>query len=173
MNKFIAISLLVSLSAFAGAPKKVPQKTQKHFFVRSYGLAGCGLGSIVMGKEKDGQIFAGTTNGTSFNQAFGITFGTLNCVPDETHAKADQVDHFIAGNRIALTDDIARGEGESLTVVSGMMKCKDTKNLGSALQTHFREIFESTELTPNEITDRIITVVGQDEELAKTCSVQI
>ncbi|MFN7453535.1 MAG: DUF3015 family protein, partial [Pseudobdellovibrionaceae bacterium] len=46
---------------------------------KSYGDAGCGLGSVIFGNEKGfSQIFAATTNGTVGNQTFGISSGTSN-----------------------------------------------------------------------------------------------
>ena len=42
---------------------------------------GCGLGSMVFAGQ-EGKVFkvlGATTNGTSGNQTFGITFGTLGC----------------------------------------------------------------------------------------------
>ena len=41
--------------------------------------------------------------------------------------------------------------------------------LGSKLQSKFTTIFTSHDVTVNDITDRIITVVGQDESLASAC----
>ena len=45
-----------------------------------YGMAGCGLGSVVISDDGFLQVFAATTNGTSYSQSFGITSGTSNCV---------------------------------------------------------------------------------------------
>ena len=47
---------------------------------RKYGIAGCGLGSVLFGTS--GGVFAYTTNSSSGNQVFGITSGTSNCLPD-------------------------------------------------------------------------------------------
>ena len=67
MKKYLLITigmLLLSPSAFAAG----------------YGEAGCGLGSLLFGTQSGPiQIFAATTNNSSYNQAFGITSGTSNC----------------------------------------------------------------------------------------------
>jgi hypothetical protein len=189
MNKIISIIVasLFTASAFAATAatpvKKAGQNVEKHTvqgmdntnrggFARNYGLAGCGLGSQVMG-AKDGQIFAATTNGTLGNQTFGITFGTSNCVGSPTVAKADRMDRYVVANKIQLADDIARGEGETITGLAQIMNCSDASNLGSKLQSKFTQIFESHDLVANEITDRIITVVGQDRELSVACGVTV
>jgi hypothetical protein len=146
--------------------------TNRGGFARNYGLAGCGLGSQVMG-AKDGQIFAATTNGTFGNQTFGITFGTSNCVGSPTTAKADRMDKYIVANKVRLADDIARGEGETIQGLAQIMNCSQASDLGAKLQSKFSTIFESHDLVANEITDRIITVVGQDQELSVACGVTV
>lgn len=140
-------------------------------FSRNYGLAGCGLGSMVMG-NKDGQIFAATTNGTGM-QTIGITFGTSNCIGSPTSAKADRMDKYIVANKVRLADDIARGEGETIQGLAQLMNCTGANQLGSKLQSKFSTIFESHDMAANQITDRIITVVGQDGELASACGVTV
>ena len=139
---------------------------------RQYGMAGCGLGSIVVG-NKGGQIWAATTNGTAYSQLFGISSGTSNCVESATSAKADKMDKYIVVNKIALADDIARGEGETIQGLAQIMNCSQADQLGAKLQSKFASIFPSHDLEANEITDRIITVVGQDEALASACGVTI
>lgn len=188
----ILVSAFMATGAFAAgtrpAPKKVApavqsagqnlerqtiggiQDTNRGGFARSYGLAGCGLGSQVMG-PKDGQIFAATTNGTFGNQTFGITFGTSNCVGTPTAAKADRMDKYIVANKVQLADDIARGEGETIQGLAQLMNCSDASSLGSKLQSKFSTIFESHDMAANQITDRIITVVGQDGNLSAACGV--
>ncbi|MCB9072358.1 MAG: DUF3015 family protein [Bdellovibrionaceae bacterium] len=56
---------------------------------KGYGLAGCGLGSVLFGAKPGGvQILAYTTNGSAGNQLFGITFGSLNCEFTEAGTQA-------------------------------------------------------------------------------------
>ena len=189
----IVISLFAASAAFAAPPAKKaapaqapaarqssPQMssntgTPNHnssTYGREYGLAGCGLGSIVIG-NKGGQIWAATTNGTGYSQLFGISSGTSNCVESPTSAKADRMDKYIVVNKVALADDIARGEGETIQGLAQIMNCSQADQLGSKLQSKFSSIFPSHDLEANEITDRIITVVGQDETLATACGVTI
>jgi len=70
MRRSFVIVFLVSLTAAVPVLSHASQKN-----------TGCGLGSVIF-KGQDAllfQILAVTTNGTSGNQTFGITTGTLNC----------------------------------------------------------------------------------------------
>lgn len=177
---FAASSVLAAPPAKKTAPAPAPaartapamQNTNYGTFARPYGLAGCGLGSLVIDK-KGGQIWAATTNGTAYSQLFGISSGTSNCVESPTSAKADRMDKYIVANKVALADDIARGQGETIQGLAQIMNCSQADSLGSELQSKFSSIFSSHDLAANEITDRIITVVGQDSTLASACGVSV
>lgn len=187
MKKIIILALsLVAVSAFA-ADKKAPAKaapapaaapqhaapahhaSASKSFSRPYGLAGCGLGSQVMGKSS-GQVLAATTNGTSYSQLFGITSGTSNCLDNPNDEVASRMDKFINVNRAAIATDIARGNGETLASISTLAGCKNSADLGAALQKNFGEIFPSHKVQANEITDSIITVIKSDAELSTACN---
>lgn len=161
--------IVTSLSVFAAGEKSGGEKAAKKFS-RPYGMAGCGLGSIVLGKHGS-QIFAATTNGTASNQYFGITFGTSNCVDSSENQVASQSDLFIRGNRLAVQMDIARGNGESLAGLAQIMGCSDASRLGRTLQKNYSSIFTTEKTVTNEITDSIITVIQNDEELVNQCHV--
>lgn len=108
-------------------------------FAQSYGMAGCGLGSVVFGDQKGFiQIAAATTNGTFGTQTFGITSGTSNCVEGE-----GDVSYFIETNRPALKNDIAKGHGETLTSLAQLYKCGSTESFYSALKTNYSSIFST------------------------------
>jgi hypothetical protein len=98
-----------------------------------YGKAGCGLGSILAGKEGN-QVIAATTNGTSGNQTFGISSGTSNCVPGASKSAAVQT--FIKNNYTPLQNDIAKGNGESLVSLGSLLGCTNHH----LLNQNFRKI---------------------------------
>lgn len=103
----------------------------------TYGTAGCGLGSMVFGKEEGAmQIIAATLNGTGV-QTFGITSGTSNCGKGLL-AKAE-VNSFIQSNAIALENDIARGQGETLSTLNNMLGCD--AQFSNTLQKNFKNIY--------------------------------
>lgn len=116
----------------------------------SYGVAGCGLGSMVFGSQEGFvQIIAATLNSTGV-QTFGITTGTSNCGKG-LFAKAE-VNTFIQSNSVALENDIARGQGETLSTLNNMLGCD--ASFSSTLQKNYKSIY-----APNvEASDRILAL---------------
>lgn len=105
-----------------------------------HGPAGCGLGSIMF-EGKEGTVWnvlAATFNGSSGNQTFGMSTGTLGC-EDAATAKVSSVS-FIEGNEVALSNDIARGQGETLEAYLLMIDKRDAD--ASVLQANFSTIFK-------------------------------
>lgn len=98
--KYLLVLLALTIGSTAVAQKKSAHAPQKAYS-REYGMAGCGLGSLVMGKD-GGQILAATTNGTFYSQLFGITSETLNCVDDNISQVAHNSDVYIQFNKFAL-----------------------------------------------------------------------
>lgn len=125
MKKVIAsaaLTLMVSTSAMA-----------------AHGPAGCGLGSVLF-QGKEGLVFnvlAATFNGTSANQTFGMSTGTLGC----ENAKTEKVAavSFIENNRVALSNDISKGEGQTLDAYLSMINAPSADR--SALKSNFGTIF--------------------------------
>jgi len=136
-------------------------------YSRPYGMAGCGLGTLVMDKRSS-QVLVATTNGTGF-QTIGITLGTSNCVDEATSQVADKMDKYIHINKIQLAGDVAKGNGETIVALSEVIGCQSSQNLGSALKANYRDVF-ANDFTTNEVTDSIITVIQQDPKLASECS---
>lgn len=164
MKKFIIVvsaltaSLIVSTS-FA----------KEQAFARQYGMAGCGLGSVVIGK-RGGQIFAATTNGTLSNQLFGISFGTLNCVDGPTNEVAMNMDKFVVANRSALSADIAKGDGETISALTQVIGCSvNSREMGKLLQSNYNQIFVN-DSQANIVTDSIISVIMSDSQVASQCN---
>ena len=81
---------------------------------------GCGLGSMLFAGQqgKVVKVLGATTNGTSGNQTFGITFGTLGCDGTGTVTASTKVATFIDGNMEQLARDMSRGEGETLDTLA-------------------------------------------------------
>jgi Protein of unknown function (DUF3015) len=163
INKMVLWMVVASFVMMNGAYAKS--------YSREYGVAGCGLGAVLIGK-KGGQIFAATTNGTLFNQSFGITFGTLNCDDSAAAQAANRLDIFVSANKVALANDIARGGGETLVSITNILNCESSSLFNSAMQQNFAQIFPSEEVAPNEITDSIFTVILNHPELAKACNLK-
>lgn len=133
---------------------------------KAYGLAGCGLGSIVFG-AKPGfiQVVAATLNFTGF-QTIGMTAGTSNCdIPEMGHQAAA----FIEVNKEIVKKDAARGNGESLENLAQILGCTNSNDFNQMLQQNFENIFKS-ENSSMETTRLIINSIKQDAKLTSSCA---
>lgn len=105
---------------------------------KNYGMAGCGLGSVVMGKS-GGQISAATTNGTVYSQFFGITTGTLNCTDDGVALNDREQELFTEANFELIKQEIAQGEGENIYALASLMGCNEGQSEVLSTQLHAQE----------------------------------
>lgn len=140
-NIFVSISFLFSSLAFA----------------QSIGPAGCGLGNMAFGSSKN-QVLASTTNDIVTSNLFGITSGTSNCEDKSGMAKLDA---FVDANKVALADDMARGQGETLTSIGTILNCSDMPNVQSVLKSNYSVIFSSP--APQDVSQRIREVLKSHE----------
>lgn len=144
----IAFLSLASMSSFAAA----------------YGTAGCGLGSILIGNDEGFvQVFAATTNGTSGSQVFGISSGTSNC-----GKTAKTTAQFIEVNKSTLMKDAARGNGETLSALSEIYGCSNTKKFNTVLKGNYKKIFKTNEA--KNIDSQIKKVI---KERSLSCSAKL
>lgn len=157
MSKVVVVvaALIATSTSFAAPAKKGLLEANSG---QGYGQAGCGLGSMVMGANGN-QILAATTNGTSGNQTFGISTGTLNCQKDAIFKAENEVPAFIEVNKVALANDAARGQGETLAGLANLMKC-DASSMGVAMKKNYKKIFVETNMQPNAIETKINQFTG-------------
>lgn len=160
MKKIIvALLVLASTSAFAADSIKNRANTGAGGTAH-YGMAGCGLGSLVFSENGKEQILAATTNGTFGSQTFGITFGTSNCAENGRMASKEQVQSFIAANQHSLQNDIARGDGETLSGLAQLMGHKDSAAFNSTLKANYSRIFAKNDLSAEQITNNMFNVLN-------------
>jgi hypothetical protein len=130
-----------------------------------YGTAGCGLGSILFGNSQGFvQVFAATTNGTFGTQTFGISSGTSNCV--DTDAGKASAKAFIQANREAVSKEIARGAGETISSIATLAGCSDAAAVGSTLQSEFKNIFPNAQVSDIDVSDSVVNTLQAHPELA-------
>ncbi len=146
MKKILVVTALVlaTSSAFAG----------------KYGSAGCGLGSMLFEGDQTWwkQVLAATTNSTGV-QTIAITLGTSNC-DSPSPIKVGQVEAYVEANKVALANDIARGNGETIVGLSNVYGCSNRMEFGKALKKNYKTIFSSAETTSKEITHNLNTVAA-------------
>jgi len=135
-----------------------------HAIEREYGTGGCGLGSMLLGNEPGlVQILAVTLNGIAGNQTFGITSGTLNCEKQANFAGNQNLNQFVAANMDRLAQDIARGEGESLSTLVELMGIAqaDRPAAYAKLQSNFSNIFASEQVEAADVIDQVAITVAR------------
>ena len=73
---------------------------------------------------------------------------------------------YIEVNRLALAEDVSRGQGETLAGLAKLMGCKSDK-FGTTLKSHYEKIFVDTKMDPTGIEAEINSSIAQDK--ANTC----
>lgn len=147
------LSVATTASAAAGAGLKG---------TGAYGVAGCGLGSMVFGNQPGGvQVLAATTNGTGV-QTCGITSGTSNCGPGLI---AEGTKNFVEANREVLAKEMSRGQGETIGALTWMAGCSDSGQVGAVLQAHYGEIFTSEQATSDDVAKALLETLKADKSL--------
>lgn len=155
MKKIIAGIILASASSVALAAANGP--------------AGCGLGSTVIFPDADEwheYVLAATTNGTSGNQTFGMTSGTLGCESANGPLKSAQV--FMDENMDQLAADAAVGQGETLAALAEVMgvKTQDTAAFNRVMQSNFDAMFNA-DATSSAAFAAMISAMATDANLQK------
>ena len=157
----ILLASLIFLSPFGLSAKE-----------KTYGLAGCGLGSIVMGPHGN-QVFAGTTNGTSLNQAFGISSDTLNCDAKGGAAYIKKSrENFVAVNYSFLELEMATGKGKRLESFAKLMGCPMEASFVGMAQKNHSLFFGVPKNKPGEFVKRVQREIKNDLVLSQSCSSQ-
>lgn len=165
---FILVLTSLSISVGHAEQKKTSGIVKAEGVKQGYGLAGCGLGSMLFGPKEGGiQIVAATTNGTSYNQLFGITFGTLNCEFTEAGVQAAV---YLENNREVMAKEAARGEGETLVGLANILKCSDQAVFNQNVKTNFEKIFVDSSNAYNNVKS-IYEVINNDQSLKSSCNV--
>lgn len=145
----LAISLLMVSGVYAGARDN----------------CGCGIGSMAFG-DQEGlvfQVLAATSNGLCGNQTFGVSSGTLGCERANTIVRNEKLDKFVADNMDNLATDIALGQGETLGALADLIRVPENNRaeLFASLQSSFEEIYPSSEVTHEQVAEKIVKIVKQ------------
>ncbi len=141
---------------------------------QGYGMAGCGLGSLLFGNDNTVlmQILAATTNGTFDSQTFGITSGTSNCtVGGVVKAEREQA-AFAEVNFQDLKRNMASGGGEFLTSFSTLMGCEDSAKpvFFKMTQEKLEVILPSEKSGPMDLIAGVKTQIKADTRLVNACT---
>lgn len=131
---------------------------------------GCGLGTMVWDGQQGiaPQVLAVTTNGTSGNQTFGITSGTLGCEQDGVVKSSEKLGMYTGSNMEALARDMSTGSGESLHGLADILEisAEHRNRFFAALQENYAFIFSSSDITAEDVIQGVIDTLRKDSELA-------
>lgn len=139
-----------------------------------YGMAGCGLGSILFGKDNTTgmQILGATTNGFLGTQTFGITFGTSNCVSGGVIKAEREQAAFAEVNFQDLKRNMATGGGEFLASFSTLLGCEESAKdeFFKLAQNKYESIVPSVDTTPVQLVVGVKAQLRSDAHLASACT---
>lgn len=145
----------VSLNAMAQAP----------------GGPDCGWGNMLFEGQRGtpAHFLASTTNVTSGNATFGMTSGTNGCSTNASLTYGGKSWFAMNGMMNELSEDMAKGQGEALTtyaVVLGVAP-EDRAHFAAVTHQHFQEIFNSADVTAEDVHGNTLAVLKNDPRLAK------
>lgn len=132
--------------------------------------AGCGVGTMIWeGKEGIApNVLAATTNGTSGNQTFGMTTGTLGC--DNSNSKGFMaMNEYLDSNLDKVARDMSRGQGEALDGLAAVMGIadQDKTTFYQVSKANFDKIFTGSEVSRADVVESLAAVMREDSTLAK------
>ncbi len=155
--------------AQSAAAETVQENTNKS----GYGMAGCGLGSILFGTDNSKiQILAATTNGTFGSQTFGITSGTSNCVRGGVVMTEREQAAFAEVNFEDLKRNMAAGGGEFINSFATLLGCEDSAKptFASMTQAKYETIFPTSTTSPMQMLGSVKAQIKSTPALASSCS---
>ena len=165
MKKYlIGSAILFTLVAFSGTA-----------FAAGYGEAGCGPGSLVFGKKRDGaQLLAATTNNMGYGSTHStaITFGTSNCGADKLSRKKQERENFASINYNSLLKEMAAGKGENLETLASMYGCSQDSHVafGTVAQDNFGSIVKDDSTSTKDMLGSLEQQISGHAVLSKTCT---
>ena len=138
------------------------------------GPAGCGLGTEVVFKDANEwheHVMAATTNGTSGNQTFGMTSGTLGCEAANGPLASNATLYF-EKNMQQIASDASRGEGESLAVLAALLgvESADRSAFNQLIQANFDSIFTAEDTLSAEAVAALAKALKADSAMSKYVS---
>jgi hypothetical protein len=120
---------------------------------------GCGIGSILWESKtgKVAHVLAATTNGSTGNQTFGITFGTLGCDGTDAVTSRKKLAIYTDENLDQLMVDASRGTGESLDVFMELygVEAEQRDALAAKIQDNFASIFPNEDVTAEDVLSAV------------------
>ncbi len=172
--KNISLTLVLmftwSLSSLGvAAPKEeVNSESKRSYKEVPYGMAGCGLWSLVIKeKEKAPQIAVSVLNNFFYgSQTFGISSGSLNCVDGKSEVAKVEKKVYISSNLNTLSKEASQGAGDHILALAEVFGCPGDE-FAQFSQQNFSKIYQSE--SPDVVLASYETELKSQPELLKTC----
>ncbi len=134
-------------------------------------IGSCGWGAKVFDGQSGvfPQVLATTTNGTSGNQTFGITFGTSGCTQDGMVKSNYKTAMFIDGNKDKLAQDMSKGNGETLVSLAKLIGVSDSDKAAffRATKENFAQIYATETASADQVAANLKQVLAANSNLAQ------
>ena len=79
-----------------------------------------------------------------------------------------RTDSFIEANKVALSNDIARGNGATLASLTRMYGCSNVDAVAPVLQKRYEEIFPTQNASAATIVCKISNIIDTTQLVSKT-----
>lgn len=134
-------------------------------------IGSCGWGAKVFDGQSGvfPQVLATTTNGTSGNQTFGISFGTSGCTQDGMVKSNYKTAMFIDGNKDKLAQDMSKGNGETLLSLAKLIGVSDSDKavFFRATKENFAQIYATETASADQVAANLKQVLAANSSLAQ------
>jgi hypothetical protein len=115
------------------------------------------------------QVLAITTNGSTGNQTFGISTGTLGCTQDGAVHSNMKTALFIESNKQQLARDMSVGGGETLASLSHLIgiEAKDQAAFNRVTKDNMARIFTTDSVATEQVVAALREVLASDSQLSR------
>lgn len=132
---------------------------------------GCGLGQQIFAGQSGlpAHVMAATTNGSTSNQLFGLTFDSLECNAESVITAEFQRNVYVAANIDNIAHDAANGGGDHLQSLAELMQIakSDMPAFYQLTQTRFDDLFTPATQNSEALLENLSVAMKTDPELAK------
>jgi hypothetical protein len=178
----VPMSLAIADQGFAKTKKSAAGKKERKSkkegeegggggYSAPYGMAGCGLGSLVFHNDTMGQqITASTLNGTGFQTSAISCTHSSNCKAEREEAAREEQKVFVAANLRALEVDVSTGGGNYTHAFAEVLGCANDGVYDRFLEvsrSNYSSIFTSSD--PSEVYENYLHVLRAEGKLATQC----
>ena len=132
---------------------------------------GCGIGTQIF-KGQSGlfaHTLAATTNGSTFNQYFGLTSGSLDCNPSNVVSNDYERINFVAANLDNLSQEMAQGSGSHVQALAALYDIApaDRAQFYQLTQREMPQLLDSSRHGAQALLASLDTAMDADPVLAK------